>query len=159
MTTAGPRPGYQTLNAFARQARDDRSDHDERLGITIDIDAGLGRMDQAFRDLTIVPRDLGQMTDHDGAIVFQLQWLGDSTSVADVDLDFYALLGHFAEGTQFVHRTVTDTGIVYDAVIGSVSPPHTHRLRFQLQGQEIQRVAREHHRIGTRPRKNTDDAT
>jgi hypothetical protein len=149
-------PGYQTLDAFARQAQDHRSDYDERLGITIDIDVGLGRMDQAFRDHTGVPRDLGQMTDHDGAIVFQLQWLGNGTSVADVDLDFYALFGHFAESTQFVHRTVTDTSIVYDVVIGSVKPPHTHRLRFQLHGQGIQRAAQGYQSIRSRPSKTTD---
>lgn len=138
MSTAEPRPGYETLDAFARLARDDRSHYSERQGITTDIGAGLEMMDQAFCDLTVNPSDLDQMTDHDGAIVFHLQWLGDG-DVADVDLDFYTLLGHFAEGTQFIHRTVTDTAIVYDAVIGSIRPPHghTHRLRFELHGQGI----------------------
>lgn len=69
-------------------------------------------------------------------------------TVADVDRDFYRLLGSFAEEAQFVHRTVTGEGIVYDVVIGSVYARHTHRLRFRLRGERIRHVASAYRGLG-----------
>lgn len=139
MTPEQIRPGHEVLAAFAKQAQREEQDPDDRVGVAMDIDAALNGLDEdRFRDLQ---SDRPPPVDERGALVFELEWIGPGMAVADVDRDFYQLLGFFAEEAQFVHRTVTGEEIVYDLVTGSLDPPHSHRLRFRLRGDKISRVA------------------
>ena len=111
----------------------------------MEVDIGLSRMRRTFRDLTPTPRDLDGMTDHHGATVFQLEWRRKGTCFGDLNADFYTLLGHFAERTQFVHQSITDSGVIYDVLLGMVEPPHSHRLRFHISGDGMQHITEPAH--------------
>ena len=98
---------------------------DATIAFSMDVDAAADWEKHLFR-LTSAPFDETE------ELRFELEWIGEGTALADIDRDFYRLYGRVAEECQFISRSVTSRGVVYEVLVGTAE--HGHDAQFHITG-------------------------
>lgn len=119
------------LDEFAEAAKR-RGWAQDGSGFHMDVDAGLSFEEQSFR-WDFQPADTVE------TLVFEIEWIGEGSSLSDIDRDFFRLCGRFAEKSQYISRAVERDHVVYDLVVGTGE--HGHFARFRVVGPRAARVA------------------
>ena len=102
-------------------------------GIIIDIGNALDEV-SSFRPI-----------DHrgeDADLVYELEWRGTGTNLADLNFDFYELLGRFAMQISLVRQEVLKDAVAYECLIGFTSEDtiNLYRIQFRIIGARIRWV-------------------
>lgn len=119
------------IEDFANASRSGAwSDYD--IGFSMDVDAAAYWDKDRFKLLS-APRAEGEPA------VFRLDWIGEGTTLSDVQRDFYRLYGRFAEEAQFISQTVGPAEVTFDVLVGT--PEHGHRAEFVVTGPRVAVVA------------------
>lgn len=82
---------------------------------------------------------------HRDVSVFELEWKGSGKALADIRQDFFKCYGQIAEQTQFINETVLRDSIVFDIILGHLTPalapsPYGYFLQFRLVGDRVREV-------------------
>lgn len=105
---------------------------DDTVGFHMDVDAGLASERGSFR-WDFQPADTVE------TLVFDIEWIGEGSSLSDIDRDFFRLCGRFAERSQYISRIVERDHVVYELVAGTAE--HGHFARFRVVGPRAAGVA------------------
>ena len=118
------------LSEFAQKAQTTTWFEDEQTGFHMDVDAALASETEAFR-WSPEPADMS-------SLVFEIEWIGEGTTLSDVDRDFFRVYGRFAEEAQYVRRAIETKAVVYYVTLGDEN--HGHRAAFRLIGMHVAQV-------------------
>src|SRR5687768_6755450 len=99
------------LAEFAQKAESPAWFEDEQTGFHIDVDGALASESEAFRR-SFEPADTVS------SLVFEIEWIGEGSALADVDRDFFRLYGRFAEEAQYIRRAIETAAVVYHVTLG-----------------------------------------
>jgi hypothetical protein len=111
------------------QAAENESWFFESNDIGPDVDAAIAQTD-CFRESKVIRQE--------DTLVYELEWLGPGTCLADLDDHFFRMYGFFAEQSNFIHRAVENDAVTYSIISGSTdSNRHGHRLHIRITGERI----------------------
>ena len=139
------------IDDFAKAARSSAWTDDD-IGYSMDVDAAVSWERDRFT-LISAPLAGGEPQ------VFRLEWIGEGTTLSDVQGDFFRLYGRFAEEAQFISRTVQSMEVTYEVLVGT--PEHGHRAEFVVTGPRVAVVASGYlklHEENTRRRRTSRNA-
>jgi len=88
------------------------------------------------------PWRLIEATVVDGVYQVTLEWTGACPRLRQLRTDATRLIGEIAEGTTFIHQSITDAAIEYHVVTGQLEgttpfAPHGHLIRLIVHGPAI----------------------
>jgi len=127
------------LDEFARASkRPGWSVREDQVGFHMDVDAALSYEEACFR-WDFAPADTMTTT------VFELEWIGEGTTVSDIDRDFCRVCGRFAERSQYISKVVARDHVVYDLVAGDLE--HGHVAKFKIIGPRAAKVAESYAKV------------
>ena len=101
------------------------SSSEDQVGFHMDVDAALSTEASSFR-WDFEPADTTT------SLVFEIEWIGEGTTISDIDRDFYRVCGRFTEESQYISRTIEADHVVYDVVAGTEK--HGHVAKFKITG-------------------------
>lgn len=129
------------LDEFAHVSRRAGWAAEDDVGFHMDVDAALASEQESFRwDF--------QPVDTVERLVFEIEWIGEGSSLSDINRDFFRLCGRFAETSQYISSVVERDHVVYDLVTGNGE--HGHFARFRVVGPRAKRVAESYAKLGTK---------
>jgi hypothetical protein len=75
----------------------------------------------------------------DARLVYELEWRGEGTCLADLNCDFYTLLARFAMEVAFVQRRLANDRLAYECLIGFTSEGiiNLYRIQFSITGARV----------------------
>jgi hypothetical protein len=119
------------LDEFAQASKRRGWSAEDDVGFHMEVDAALASEQASFRwDF--------QPVDTVETLVFEIEWVGEGSSLSDIDRDFYRLCGRFAERSQYISRVVERDHVVYDLVAGNGE--HGHFASFRVVGPRAEKV-------------------
>jgi hypothetical protein len=121
------------VDEFAQVAARPDWFEEDQVGFHMDVDAALSAEAASF-NWDFKPADTVK------TMVFEIEWIGEGTTLSDIDRDFYRVCGRFAEQSQFISRVVASHHIRYEVVTGNSS--HGHVATFKVGGERAGAIAK-----------------